>query len=482
MSTPSKQLPLPPRVLLALILSIGLFCVWLLGWMMFENVIRSYLGSTGFKQLVFTQDGEPLISTYPAGNRELIEPIYHTLDGKLVPNPSEIILLDDYPREVLAQRSKTERASPMVNWGMGLLGFSALSPTRTYWYLIHDFQPDGSAYFVGYDALTGRQIGYFGRRGFTSTIPPEKDRIQIPFLQLLSGGWDAPSSSRGNIPRYEPQRSHNILMISGDELLKINLSNQTVAPIPMPDKVITLGKYTQHLPVMGSQKSEEVERVVVRLPEELQFLDVGGEPQGRLPIPPNLRDKSLTLRSVDPAEIIVESTSADRYAPHELTWLSADGNVLRSASIDIYQRPAEGGDFWMITVIVPVPGLIAAFAPFDALNKVESGEAPDMRTALLELIRRFAVPYALLLVVSLALAIWTYRRHRRYESPGALAWAVFVLLLGPLGFVAYLVHRSWPVRTACEHCGRPSPRNRGACLACEQPFAAPELRGVEVFA
>jgi|GEM_PF-2326630 len=483
MSTPSKQLPLSPRFLLAFILSIGLFGAWFLGWMMFENVFRSFLGSTGFKQLVFTEGGEPLISTHPAGNRELIDPIYHTLEGTLVTNPSEIMLLDDYPREVLAQRSETERASPMVNWGMGLLGFAALSPTRTYWYLIHDFQPEGGAYFVGYDALTGRQIGYFGRRGFTSTIPDEKDRIQIPFSLLLSGGWDAPGGSRGNIPRYEPQRSHNVLMISGDELLKINLSNQTVAPISMPGKVITLGRYTQHLPVMESDKLEEVDRFVVRLPEELQFLDLRGEPLGRLPIPPNLRDKALTLRSVNPAEIILESTSSDRYAAHELTWLSVDGNVLRSASIDIYERPEErDGDFWMITVIVPVPGLIAAFTPFDALNKVESGDAPDMEAALIELIRRFAVPYALLLVVSLALAIWTYRRHRRYESQGAGAWAVFVLLLGPLGLVAYLLHRSWPVRTACEHCGRPTPRNHSQCLACNQTFPAPELRGIEVFA
>ncbi len=367
--------------------------------------------------------------------------------------------------------------------GNGTPRFRRAFSTRTYWYLIHDFQPDGTAYFVGYDALTRRQIGYFGRRGFSLTIPPEEDRIQIPFSLLLGEGWTGRGGTRGEIPRYEPKRNNNILIISGDELLKINLSTQTIAPIPMPSKVITMGQYTQHLPVMGSAKFQEVDRVVVRLPDELQFLDFGGEPQGRLPIPPDLRDKSLTLRSVNPAEFIVESTSGQRYAPHELTWISADGKVLRSANVDIYQRPVEGdGDSWMITMIVPVPGLIAAFTPFDALNKVRNDEAPDMQTALQELIRRFAIPYALLLVVSLALAIWTYRRHRRYETDGAAAWAVFVLLLGPLGLVAYLVHRCWPPSTACEHCGCSVPRNRAACTQCREEFPAPAMRGIEVFA
>ncbi len=128
MSRPAKPSTLPPRLLLAFILSIGLFAAWFLGWMLFEATFRSFLHSTQFKQLVFTEEGEPLISTQPAGNRELLAPIYHTLDGKLVPDPSEVVLLDDYPREVVAQRRELESASPNVNWGMGLLGFAALSP------------------------------------------------------------------------------------------------------------------------------------------------------------------------------------------------------------------------------------------------------------------------------------------------------------------------------------------------------------------
>lgn len=483
MNVRPNQVALAPRLILAFLLAVGFFAIWFFGWMLLDDFLRPITGGSGYKQLVFTEDGTPLISVHPAGGQQLLEPIYHTLEGELVPNPREVTLLDDYPQELSAKRREVERISAEVNWGMGLLGFSALSPAMTYWYLIHDYQPEGSAYFVGYDALTHQKIGYFGRRGFTTTIPPGADRIQIPFSLLLSGGWHGAPGSRGRIPSYEPQRRYSILMISGDELLKINLSAQTVAPVSLPGKVITLGSFVQHLPVMGGSKSEEVDRVIVRLPEELQFLDDQGEFHGRLPLPPELREKTLTLRSVKPDEFIIESATAERYAPHELTWMGADGTVLRTASVEIFQRPQErASESWMLTLIVPVPALIAAFSPLDAYSKVQNGEQPNVRTALLELVRRFWAPYTVLVLLSVGLAVWTYRRHRRYETRGTLAWAVFVLLLGPLGLVAYLVHWQWPVRTACEHCGKATPRNRGECLACEQPFPAPELRGIEVFA
>jgi hypothetical protein len=92
------------------------------------------------------------------------------------------------------------------------------------------------------------------------------------------------------------------------------------------------------------------------------------------------------------------------------------------------------------------------------------------------------VVLALLGVVSATLAALAYRRQTRFALPGAGAWASFVFLLGPPGWLAYRWHRHWPVLEACGECHRPAPRDRESCAACGRVFAPPPLTGTEVFA
>jgi hypothetical protein len=84
--------------------------------------------------------------------------------------------------------------------------------------------------------------------------------------------------------------------------------------------------------------------------------------------------------------------------------------------------------------------------------------------------------------MSLLLAAWCYRRHRRFEERGALVWAAFVFLTGPAGIVGYLLHRRWPASERCAACGTVVPRDREECLACEAQFPPPAPEGIEIFA
>jgi hypothetical protein len=89
---------------------------------------------------------------------------------------------------------------------------------------------------------------------------------------------------------------------------------------------------------------------------------------------------------------------------------------------------------------------------------------------------------AALLAIGAVCAIAAWRRQKRFGLPHAAGWAVFAFLLGIPGWIAYRLHRAWPVVDECPACQQPSPRDREACTECGADFPPPALKGIEVFA
>ena len=69
-------------------------------------------------------------------------------------------------------------------------------------------------------------------------------------------------------------------------------------------------------------------------------------------------------------------------------------------------------------------------------------------------------------MLSAVLAVYCYRRHRRYHQGFGGAWFVFVFLTGLPGLVAYLFHRRWPVLEKCPACGNEVPCDRASSAKC----------------
>jgi hypothetical protein len=163
--------------------------------------------------------------------------------------------------------------------------------------------------------------------------------------------------------------------------------------------------------------------------------------------------------------------------------MDGKGKLMRTESVQVRERSQEDPiQAWALVALMPVPMLLTVLAALTSIPSLDRGASLDFAVNLAQRVETFGLPAGLLMMLSVALAVWAYRRQRSFEARGAAAWATFVFLLGPLGVAAYLLHRSWPVQTDCERCGRPTPRNRGACLVCEQPFSSPEMVGVEIFA
>lgn len=86
------------------------------------------------------------------------------------------------------------------------------------------------------------------------------------------------------------------------------------------------------------------------------------------------------------------------------------------------------------------------------------------------------------MLISLPFAAAALTRQRSLRLGWDRQWAIFVLVFGPFGWVAYRVHRRWPPVSKCEQCGSSVPQHLADCLVCGEGFLPPAPNGTEVFA
>ena len=113
---------------------------------------------------------------------------------------------------------------------------------------------------------------------------------------------------------------------------------------------------------------------------------------------------------------------------------------------------------------------------------VTMGFEPSYSVAVSRCVRNGWPVFLAISLLSAALAVMTYRRHKRFDLPYAGLWFVFVLIVGAPGYLGYLLHRPWPVREPCPSCREPAPRDREDCSECGEAFPPPARKGIEVLA
>ena len=91
------------------------------------------------------------------------------------------------------------------------------------------------------------------------------------------------------------------------------------------------------------------------------------------------------------------------------------------------------------------------------------------------------ISWAGAVLVCVPIGWWLGRRYR-FSFAAQAGWAVFHLLFGVPGLLAFLSVQEWPAREACPNCKRLRLVDRAQCEHCGAGFAAPEKTGTEVFA
>jgi hypothetical protein len=476
-------------LLLALLLSLGTIIVWGFLWTFWDATIRERqfrqreLSGSVTEYLRIAEDGTPVIGSSSASVSGMR---FRTLDG------DDTDALGTLDWRWLPGPEVLRHLSLPVEWSRRILATSDQGFAPQYWYLIHDGRPEGSAWLEGFDSTSKQRVGYMGRHGYRDAPPAADDLFPIdwPAFQALgaSAGWSF-MDQFSSTPRFSDRKEtpDNIspwvnYLVTDGSLVEIDLRERKVRTL-LEDPGIVSPVVVSHLTTESSVPTSASRRfVVARSADRLWIVDPLTNQSHELPIPDDFKDlPHLGVFLLDDQILMVDP--APRVHPTRLVWLSRDGRVLREHSVSLrsdVHRPQRSD--WTHAAALPVPIAHALnVCLIDPLEQLQRGTEATYVQAWIASWRRWRGPFVAVCLLSMALAVWCFWRHRRYAQPGAWAWGVFVLLLGVPGLIGYLLHRRWPVREPCPACGRRAVVDRETCQHCVRSSQHPPLRGIEVF-
>jgi hypothetical protein len=281
-------------------------------------------------------------------------------------------------------------------------------------------------------------------------------------------------------------------MISGDQLIEVDLQKRSVTTLMKSPDLIALG-ILETVSTSKAAGDEQPSRhrhqhLAVRTSDRVLVFDAPEKQPATFVLSQEFRDRrSIGLYEVGPGTMLLQTshTPPDHSRRDELAWIDASGNILRRAEVSLSggRAASDEAGAWLSVLVAPAP-IVTAFLATVAIpwSDVAGGLSPSYSAALARTLGFFWPALLVVTLLSAALAAYCYRRHCRYYQAFSGLWLVFVLLGGVPGLVGYLFHRRWPVLEKCPACGQDVPRDRQACAQCGAAFPPPEPKGCEVFA
>jgi hypothetical protein len=304
---------------------------------------------------------------------------------------------------------------------------------------------------AGYDSASRRFIGSLGPNGFARDIAGQGDLFRKP-----EGGGQSRT------------------LLTDTTVFLVDVEQRTVK---------TLLTTTKDDPILGvklmifNDYDREYTALVVTK-RFIQLLTADVKPMWKIPYEPAYPDYTgIKVQLLEPlGQWAVWITPDQRGREHpnsklpsRVTWLTRNQGIVRS--IDLPALPEPGyksrAEDNLFGCVMP-PGLIAA------LNWLRQGPWSA------EMLPLFLRSFGTAVVLCLPIGWWL---GRRYSLPlrAQVGWAVFLLLCGVPGLLAFLSVQEWPAREACPNCKRLRLVDRAQCEHCGADFAPPEKTGTEVF-
>jgi hypothetical protein len=454
-------------------IAILILAVWIISIYESSYEKRKY----NYEEIIVLKDGTPIIHNYGFYDGTTITDDYRILEGKTLPFDSDFrekqMSMWYYPGPDELEHLKR----PLE--GMNRIKEDVVGkPRKTIWYFIDDGNREGKGYFIGYDAESKRCIGCLGRKGFCRNVPPSEEQFIFDSRKLGSVDYITLYNESNTIPL--------VFLISGNQVLKVDLSSQTVTSVIESPDMVCLGRlYVDNADQEKALSDDLIYRhylLTVRTSDRIIFINAAGKQVSDYIIPQGLRASSFDLYCLDDKQalIICKKQQSELNYNEEIVWIDASGKILRREEVTLTQsgsiRPSKI-DNRKIAVTIPSPLTAAVVGSIANINwRVDFHRAVT---------RYLSDTWQLLLVlcaVSTVLACFCYRRQRRMALPWTWVWVGFVFIFGVPGFLAYRFHRRWPVMDSCPACDREAPHDREKCSSCGVEFPRPTMKGIEVFA
>jgi hypothetical protein len=453
------------------------------------------------ESLVVTVDGTPLIESMPLDN--LSQVTYRDLNGR----PHEDVERKDQLSAIYLSSPPRERSwlFSQLDWQQRIRVFMDEREPAAIWYFIHDGLADGAGYFVGYERVSNRLIGYIGLSGLRADPVPPGDRIPVLGAQVLTfSSWSsAPfwvNSGRMWVSRPNPWDvpPRLVHVPSANRLRVVDLSARTVTTVfEAPEPINSVG--VPYLASYSGTESKKEQPIIIRAGRKLYKLDHGYRLNSTFTLPPELNPTStITWYDTGDGPAVAECAvvrkageSLDQEVARTKVYrIGADGSILESIEVSLESgtnAPSDRAQLALAALALPSPAMLLAgdsLLEKEALLAVEGSSTQSYSEALVAILKRAWPSLLAVLAGSLVLASIAWRRVRVFElsQREQAVWAAFVLLFGLPAFVGFLLHRRWPVREPCPNCHARSARGRDACAECGRLFPDPEPKGIEIFA
>ena len=370
-----------------------------------------------------------------------------------------------------AKDPKTGRVIPLDQTGQRMapayaisLDFQGLPPGgRSSWDSVRFFQvwrvTEQQAWFywvrygclVGFDLASRRMIGALGPNGFTRDIT-------------------APQ------PRFRPLNSWNVFgqqhtLTTSTGVYRIDIESRTVHPLLTTTMDDPIGGATDIFSSTGSgwefTLAASKRSVVLLTPDAGVVWKIAREPSDSIYTDLHVYFLEQTNQyAIWIAPSYLANTRGGSTLPTRVIWLdAARGEIKRMDLPTLPSAKFTPGlqEQLFGCVMPPLLSLVMAKTVFGALN-----------------------PYQLSLISLSCAAIcaavgWGLGRRYAFSTGAQLGWALFHLVFGLPGFLAFLAVQEWPARESCPSCHQPRVVDREQCEHCGAPFAPPPATGTEIF-
>lgn len=300
---------------------------------------------------------------------------------------------------------------------------------------------------VGYDIATRRCIGSLGPNGFANDLSGGGDRFDAPdsrTLQAATAIYQADVQNRATKILFTTEKDETILGAT-DVLLNGNDWDYTV---------VVTKRYIRLLTPEG--------KVVWKTPNEQAYPDYGSVRVSFLEKP-----GQCALWFAPPYGA---NKKAGWKLPTHVAWIDSEQGLFKSMDLPNLNPPWN-----RYPLRAKLSSLLMPPALWAGIYLGDRSEPPEMPWKLV------LISLAVAAVVWVPLGLWLAWRHN-FDIRAQLGWAVFHLLCGLPGFLAFVSVQEWPERTPCSNCEKLRSIDREKCEHCGADFAPPEKNGTEIFA
>ena len=427
-----------------------------------------------------SEDGEPLIQMISGIQRQKVA--YRHFDGTVLPDGGK----NDFAGPVyLPNLTKPAEA---ISWNSRISCFSDYQIPSTCWYLIAPPNRSSTAYFVGYDPLSRRLVGYISMIGFSSELPtidesfPINSSYQASFANIMTASIQSPDVIEPHIGHdFEPDaewtkkwvqqtgaQPDHVWILSNGNLYEIRLRERAVR------KLIENRSDLHSLsPFSVDKDGTFIQKLIVKGESEMMIIDhraSGHTDTLKLdPLPANSYvffyqlKNGQRLLTYDVGRSLGNLT----WTSH-IKWLDAEGHVDRVAEAKLSYKPPSPPFDIGLAAYLGIPSPLVAFGSWLATPFLPEFTM-EANSTLGEFFHYLKLWLGLSLLTGIATGWACRRRERDCFGSSSWFWPIIVGACGWFGWMGYICLRPLPARLP-----------RGQWLPA-QPEPAQPL-GTEIFA